>query len=367
MVAKSRTSTRMVVALLPRKRGLVTNSTPHSLRFPQNYRWIPCLNVTPFLRAPYATSTTTTTTVADSPDGRLESTQSILPSMPWEGGNDRTNWAISRIRTFVSSSLPKAPPNVRTGALDPSQRRLKMESPLDKVRISVQALLDRVRPLTPLPRVWESVTQLPSDQITIRNEIFQRTRLVVDIVHDHVMKKKEDFGGISKRKRYEDLVEDILRLCSEAIPSEDVSVLAECNKIMETMGPAWKARSRRTHHHHQYMILVAAREKKWREATELFWDNVDVQGSDHFVPFDVSHPFTLYAIGRDAQEKGNRVVETILDAAQRMNLLSPKHQDNCTWAVHLCETEQKLQGALEVLLDMQCYIRMRAHLLFFFL
>lgn len=107
--------------------------------------------------------------------------------------------------------------------------------------------------------------------------------------------------------------------------------------------------------------------EKWREATELFWDNVDVQGSDHFVPFDVSHPFTLYAIGRDAQEKGNRVVETILDAAQRMNLLSPKHQDNCTWAVHLCETEQKLQGALEVLLDMQCYIRMRAHLLFFFL
>jgi hypothetical protein len=188
---------------------------------------------------------------------------------------------------------------------------------------SLQYLQQRYDDLEDLPSIW--VNNLPALDER-RQERFQRTRQVIGQIREHV---KDGTIRPSSKHRLEVTVlfERILKIYSESLSTDDVSVFEECNVVLDMMNE-WKLELQ--HKHCEYAILAAGREERWKEAADLFWSHIDPEDSG-YIPFDVdaSNPVGLYAIARFAQVQGTAVVENVFDGVLRMSMVSPTDQKKC--------------------------------------
>jgi hypothetical protein len=217
-----------------------------------------------------------------------------------------------------------------TSAKQPHQP--KPDRNFDKVILrelvaSLQSLQQRSDELEDLPPIWSN--SLPAlDEV--RNERFQETRKVLRQIRDHV---RDDTLRPSGKHRHEltVLLERVLKLYSESLSTDDVSVFEECNVVLEMMNE-WKLELQ--HKHCEYAILAAGREERWKDAANIFWSHIDPEDCG-YIPFDVdvSNPVGLYAIARFAQEQGTAVVENVFDGVLRMSMVSPTDQRKCKYGI----------------------------------
>jgi hypothetical protein len=197
------------------------------------------------------------------------------------------------------------------------------------VLTSVNSLQQEIDTFPELPPIWSTTTPaMTVEEVEARRTIFVRTREIVTEFEQNV---RDGHLRPSGKHRHEvsRLLEKIFQLYSESVsPTPDQSVLDECIRLMDRMLKDWKIELQ--HKHCEYGVLIAARENRWKEASDIFWTHID-PGDSGYNPCDVSvsNPIGLYAIARSAQEKGVPVVENVFDGVLRMSMVSPLDQDKC--------------------------------------
>lgn len=125
------------------------------------------------------------------------------------------------------------------------------------------------------------------------------------------------------------MLEEIFRLLSLCgVHSDGLSPFDECRRLILLMEKEWNIELQ--HNHCEYAVVCAGREKRWSEASSVFWRHIDPShGGYNPCDISISEPVGLYAIARDAQEKSLPVAEHVFDAVLRMSMVSPSDQDRC--------------------------------------
>jgi hypothetical protein len=197
------------------------------------------------------------------------------------------------------------------------------------VLAGVNSLQQEIDRFPELPPIWSAtLPAMAIEEVEARRNIFVRTREIVKEFEQNVRAGHLRPSG-KHRHEVSRLLEKIFHLYSESVsPTPDQSVLDECTRLMDRMLKDWKIELQ--HKHCEYGVLIAARENRWKEASEIFWTHID-PGDSGYNPCDVSvsNPIGLYAIARAAQEKGVPVVENVFDGVLRMSMVSPLDQENC--------------------------------------
>jgi hypothetical protein len=147
------------------------------------------------------------------------------------------------------------------------------------------------------------------------------------------------------------LIERSMQICADAASpacSEAHDLCEELLELMTTWGLNWQQR------HIDAAILAAARVGNWSAAAASFESQIDPDLGNRPVDVDVAEPIGLYALARHWQEETARanlaiaaskkssgssddddddkwavtVVDRVLDAANRMSMLSPTDQES---------------------------------------
>lgn len=136
-------------------------------------------------------------------------------------------------------------------------------------------------------------------------------------------------------KSISDTIERILRayhqisLLSSKSPSEEGSTTTTtpcfeyCQEALDTLS-LWNLNFR--HGHYEHAIAVANNEEKWKEASNLFWRQIDPGAGYNPVHVSVADPQGLYAIARFAQQEQSAVAELVFDAVLQLCMVSPQDQ-----------------------------------------
>jgi hypothetical protein len=106
----------------------------------------------------------------------------------------------------------------------------------------------------------------------------------------------------------------------------DLALFDDCQEVLSTL-QKWNldVRSR----HYDYAIEAANREARWKEASNLFWRQIDPEAGYNPVNVSISKPHGLYAIARCAQEEDSAVAEHVFDAVMQLTMVSPSDQRTC--------------------------------------
>ena len=131
----------------------------------------------------------------------------------------------------------------------------------------------------------------------------------------------------------------------------------QCQRLL-TLLDQWNLSRLQAHYH--YAVLAAVHEERWKEAADLYWQQIDSKVSGYSpVNISVASPVGLYAIARAAQQSSIRwsrsirsestdtqqqqeqqqqpkasVVERVMNAViNHLSLISPSDQDKCTFCI----------------------------------
>jgi hypothetical protein len=218
--------------------------------------------------------------------------------------------------------------NVSSTSAKQTKQPSKNDRNYDKVVLrdlvaSLQSLQQRCDELADLPPIWDNSLPALDER---REDRFQETRKVIGQIREHVTDGTLRPSG-KHRLELTVLFERILKIYSESLSTDDVSVSEECTEVL-TMMNEWTLELQ--HKHCEYAILAAGREERWKEAADIFWSHIDPEDSG-YIPYDVdvSNPVGLYAIARFAQDQGTAVVENVFDGVLRMSIVSPTDQKKC--------------------------------------
>lgn len=183
-----------------------------------------------------------------------------------------------------------------------------------------------------LPAVWSS-TVTNNDDVISRRDILDRAKAVVQELEDQI--ENAVFIRPSDRHRTEvsALMEKIFKLyssCGVSSPhDDDFSVFDDCQRLVRLM-EGWNIEMQPNHYDH--VVLAAAREHRWQEASDLYWNYIDPDSAGYRpCTISISNPLGLYVIARAAQERDIPVVESVFDAVLRMCMVSPSDQEKCKW------------------------------------
>ena len=132
------------------------------------------------------------------------------------------------------------------------------------------------------------------------------------------------------------------------------SAFDQCQRLLRLLDQ-WNLS--RHHAHYHYALLAAVHEERWKEASELYRQQIDSDVSGFSpVPVSVASPVGLYATARAAQRSGSSVgssestkasvgvVEPVMNAViNHLSLISPSDQDKCThWSGPVCCSDCQL-------------------------
>ena len=109
---------------------------------------------------------------------------------------------------------------------------------------------------------------------------------------------------------------------SKKYPS-NVSLFNESQLVLETLEEWYlDIRSR----HYDYAIAIANRERKYKEASEMFWNQISPEAGYNPTDVEIVNPHGLFAIAKYAQQQNAAVVENVFDAVQQLTMVSPGDQ-----------------------------------------
>lgn len=186
-------------------------------------------------------------------------------------------------------------------------------------------LKQEIDSLDELAPIW---AQEEDHQQEMRREAFQKLKTIISEFEHQVQIGVIKANG-KHRHECSILLEEMLRLLSLCgAHAGGLSSFDECRRLIGLMENEWMIDLQ--HRHCEYAVLSGAREKRWSEASDIFWRHID-PGRGGYNPCDISisEPVGLYAIARDAQEKNLLVVEHVFDAVLRMSMVSPSDQERC--------------------------------------
>lgn len=188
--------------------------------------------------------------------------------------------------------------------------------------VDLKHTLGNLHELSP---IW---TQDEDFQQEVRHEAFQILKTIISDF-EHQIKLNIIKANGKNRHECSVLLEEIFRLLSLCGPQVDgLSSFDECRRLMDLMENEWKIDLQ--HNHYEYAIVCAGREKRWSEASDVFWRHIDpARGGYNPCDISISEPVGLYVTARDAQESNLLVVERVFDAVLRMSMVSPSDQERC--------------------------------------
>ena len=126
-------------------------------------------------------------------------------------------------------------------------------------------------------------------------------------------------------KELSKLLEHVLYVYSHVdLPKR--ALLDDCKEVLSILR-LWNLDLRNKHY--DYTVMVANREEHWKEASNLFWKQIDPEAGYSPVNVSISTPNGLYAIARLAQEEDSAVAEHVFDAVRQLTMVSPRDQETC--------------------------------------
>jgi hypothetical protein len=198
---------------------------------------------------------------------------------------------------------------------------------LDEAAQHIAFLERQLSELESLPPVW-LVPETPIDSVDERAAIFQEAKDLLGRIEDAVNKQQLNPSGKHGRE-LSHLLGQILELyCMAAVPFEDdTSVFDACCSAM-TLLQEWNLDLQPQHY--ACAVEIAARESRWKEASYLFWEQIDPEAHGH-TPMEISSYLAvgLYAVARNSQIEGGATVDHVMDAVLRMSMVCPTDQDHC--------------------------------------
>lgn len=269
-------------------------------------------------------------------DRKFSTTRQPSAEAKKKGGRPRSsnNKQIQEGRNMMSNNdnrpKPGRPQNRENAKEQPQKRygskRGTTQAILRELIEGINTLSIRANDLDELPPIWSS--EVISDDVD-RREIFVKTKelfaRIQSCVKDRMLQPSSQHN-----REVSVLLERILRLYSSVSVLSGESVFDECSLVLSLM-QTWKVDLQ--HKHCEYASMVAAYESRWYEAAKLFSSRIDPDSG--FAPYDVSvaDPVGLYAVARNAQERGASVVDSVFDAVLRMSMVSPSDQNKCKFVI----------------------------------
>jgi phage gp36-like protein len=172
-----------------------------------------------------------------------------------------------------------------------------------------------------LPAIWYKQRNDSS-----RYKLFQEVNKAVQVMKDYVEQRHlKPFGD--HRAALSNFCERILRLYSELHHNNSTdSVFHQVSVLLKLM-KKWQLELLSAHT--DFAVIAAAREGRWREATDIFYNGIDPD-KNGLMPYtlDVKYPVGLYAVARSAKEQGSAVVDSVFEAVSKMRMACPD-QDQC--------------------------------------
>jgi hypothetical protein len=193
---------------------------------------------------------------------------------------------------------------------------------LQGARKAMDDILMRISKLDHLPSSLSEATQKSLRDEELRIELFQDARALFHSLSQNVEQGKLRPSG-KHGKELSKFLELVLLVYSQTPIHDNGSIFKECRVILDAL-EEWNLDFLNAHC--EYAIAVASREQRWKDASDLFWRQVDPEAGYNPVDISVENPLGLYAIARVAQDQGSVVVEQVFDAVLRMSMVSPRDQ-----------------------------------------
>lgn len=169
-----------------------------------------------------------------------------------------------------------------------------------------------------------------------RVEVFRQTRQLWETLLGHVRQGSIQPQG-KHRRQTSIFCETLLRLYAQShhgenetdgdtISNKPVTVWEACQEILQFMNIHQLTVQEE---HCQAALQVAVRYGLTSEAAALFRQQIDPDQAGYrpYRSLTVHEPVGLYALARDAHERGAAVVENVMQAVHQLCLLSPSDQD----------------------------------------
>ena len=222
-----------------------------------------------------------------------------------------------RIKT--NDVLPKEKPTSRrTATLD-----------LMGLQKELEAILDQLSKLK-VNRPIASLNENPQDGFDLYVKLFTDTQHLF-----HALRSAVDEGRIRPSgkhgKELSKFLELVLFVYQHSPQKSEYSVFKDCEDVLHSL-KAWNLDVRTEHY--ESAIAVANRERRWNEAAQLFWRQIEPEAGYNPVQISVANPIGLYAIARSAQEQGSPAAEQVFDAVGRLSMVSPRDQTKCELDPH---------------------------------
>jgi hypothetical protein len=206
---------------------------------------------------------------------------------------------------------------------------------LKDARTSMDEILSRLSKL-----------DLPSSSLSAQNnantipvgEIQEDEMVLVSVLEDtrelyHALIVAVENGQLNPSGRHgkelSNLMEVVLYVYSR-IDLPDTPTFEYCEEALSTL-KNWNFDIHSKHS--AYTIAVANREERWKDASSLFWKQINPEAGFNPVNVSISNPLGLYAIARLAQEENSAVAEHVFDAVQQLTMVSPSDQRTCEFSV----------------------------------
>lgn len=224
---------------------------------------------------------------------------------------------------------------------------------LDEAAKHISFLNQQLSQLPPLEPVWSTQTT-PVDSATERQVIFQEAQALLGRIEATVNKQQLNPSGKHGRE-LSHLLGQILELYAKtAVPFQDgTSVFDACCEVMTLLGE-WNLDIQP--HNFACSVEAAARESRWKEASYLFWKQIDPEAHGH-TPMEISSYLALglYAVARNSQLEGGATVEHVMDAVLRMSMVCPTDQDHCKWiTLRSCSILQSSSVETDIVVARTC-------------
>lgn len=218
-----------------------------------------------------------------------------------------------RVRRLSSQHQPSASKQSLRSRTIGSRERKHVE--LQTIRAELNDILDRLT---------SGNAVINHDQATV---IAQQVHNVMDSLASAV--ESGDLNPSGKHgKEISTSIERILRAyhhLSQVISTDSngIPCFQYCKRAFDAL-KTWNLN--RQHSHYDHYIAVANKEERWKEATDVFYQQIDPGAAYNPVRVSIADPQGLYAVARLAQEAKSSVADLVFDAVMQLSMVSPQDQ-----------------------------------------
>jgi hypothetical protein len=198
-----------------------------------------------------------------------------------------------------------------------NDRHVKAQEAIKELEGEVNKFRRILSKLKPIPPPWsESIGKKPLPDAEGYGKLVDDARAFVDRVQATVEK-----GQLSKR-----FTREVCFFLEQSLQFFQISFI-DCERILK-LARKWNL----SLSDQKAALNAACFEGRWKEAADMFLQLVDPD-RDGYSPMeiDLRYPIGLYAIARDAQERGTPVAESVMSAVMSMIMVNPSDQNKCEY------------------------------------